>query len=445
MKTNLFKDLNREIPVYSGIEEIIPNSSLPRETETLVVGGGLLGLSTALSLAEAGHDVVVVEMNKIGDGPSGRSGGQLWPGYAMFLSEMEEKFGRDLTLSAWNLTNEALHEVHRRLARRSDKCDFTPGLILASKTKSQAEWMEEEAKVFKNFGLNFASYISGEDIKKNYINTDFYFNGIFFNGEDGKQYGHINPLKYTQTTALLAHEAGAKLVESTTVEKVCQVKDSRYCVTTSQGEIIAKNIVLATGADFLRPKGIDYSIILRDNISTQTVILATEPISEALAHEMVPSGACFCDADETNMNYAALIQDSSRAGYYRLTFGGADALMQAETISEIPKIEKEMRAIFPQLDRENIKIEKIWGGNCDMSSTLLPSILNPRAGIFHADGFSGQGMVNTTLYGTAIAEKILGKNTWRFEILEKLNPPSYPKNILVAWLQAAKIVFSKSE
>ena len=435
------KNLNKEKPAYGGIEESIPNSLLPKETETLVVGGGLLGLSAALSLAEAGHDVTLVEMNKIGDGPSGRSGGHLWPGYEMFLSEMKEKFGRDLTLKAWKLTDDALSEVHRRLNKREDKCDFTPGLMVTSKTESQAEWLEKEALDFKDFGLEFASYVEGEDLKKNYINTDQYLNGIFFLGEEGRQYGHLNPLKYAQTTAILAHEAGAKLIEETVVEKISQMKDARYLIKTSQGEVIAKNIVLATGADFFRPKGIDYSIVSRDNISTQTVILATEPISEKLALEMIPGKVCFADCDDRDMNYVALIADSERSDYYRLTFGGADALMQAETISEIPKIEKEMRRMFPQLDRENIKVEKIWGGNCDMSSTLLPSILNPHPGIFHADGFSGQGMINTTLYGTAIAEKILGKDTGKFEILEKLNPPPYSKNFLIAWLQVVRAVF----
>lgn len=436
----IFKNLNKERPVYDGVEELAPNSPLPQETETLVVGGGLLGLSTALTLAEAGREVVVVEMNNIGDGPSGRSGGQLWPGYELFLSEMKEKFGRDLTLKAWRLTDEALGEVHRRLSRRADRCDFIPGLIVTSKTKAQAEWLQKEAQDFKDFGLDFASYVSGEDLKK-YINTGRYFNGILFVGEEGRQYGHINPLKYTQTTALLAHEAGAKLIENTAVEKISPTKDARYLVTTSQGEVIAKNIVLATGVDFLRPKGIDYGIVSRDNISTQTVILATEPIPEALALEMIPGNVCLADCDDRNMNYVALATDADRAGYYRLTFGGADALMQAETISEIPKIEREMRKMFPQLDRENIKIEKVWGGNCDMSSTLMPSILNPRPGIYHADGFSGQGMVNTTLYGAAIAEKILEKDTGKFEILEQLNPPSYSKNILVAWLQAMRVMF----
>lgn len=123
-----------------------------------------------------------------------------------------------------------------------------------------------------------------------------------------------------------------------------------------------------------------------------------------------------------------------------MTFGGADGLGQAQIAFDIPKIEKEMRSIFPQLDREGIKVVKIWSGNCDLSRSGLPVIINPCEGIYHASGFSGQGMVNTALYGSAIADRILGKDTGKFEILEQLNPDNYARNKLLAWLQAAAVL-----
>lgn len=45
--------------------------------DVCVVGGGYTGLSSALHLAEAGFDVVVLEASRIGFGASGRNGGQL--------------------------------------------------------------------------------------------------------------------------------------------------------------------------------------------------------------------------------------------------------------------------------------------------------------------------------------------------------------------------------
>ncbi|MCL4672183.1 MAG: FAD-dependent oxidoreductase, partial [Sphingomonadaceae bacterium] len=48
--------------------------------DVVVVGGGFTGLSAALSAAEAGYSVVLLEAKRIGWGASGRNGGQVIPG-----------------------------------------------------------------------------------------------------------------------------------------------------------------------------------------------------------------------------------------------------------------------------------------------------------------------------------------------------------------------------
>jgi gamma-glutamylputrescine oxidase len=430
-------DFHKEKPVYGGVESPAQNSAIPNEIETVVVGGGLLGLSTALELAEAGRKVVVLEARKIADGPSGISGGQLWPGYEGTLEEMKEKFGDNLAKSAWQLTHETLKKVFNRVSTRPDHCDFRPGVLLASKTGPQADWIKKEIKAFQDSGFDFATYVTAEEIQKHHVNTGLYLNGILFKGEEGQQYGHLNPRKYTQTVAQLAQGKGVTIAENTSVDGITALKGGGYLVATSHGDVKTKNVVLAGGVDFMRPKGIDYDVIPRTNVSVQTIIMATEAIPEKLAREMVPGDACFCDASDSAMNYGRLLPEHDRPGYYRLTFGGADGLGQAQVAFDIPKIEKEMRSMFPQLDREGIKVVKIWSGNCDLSRSGLPVIINPCEGIYHASGFSGQGMINTALYGSAIADRILGKNTGKFEILEQLNPENYSRYKILAWLQAA--------
>jgi len=435
---NFSTDFNTEKPIYVGVDNPASTSALPDEVETVVVGGGLLGLSTALELAQAGSSVVVIEAKNIGDGPSGRSGGELWPGYDCSFGEMIETFGDRLATAAWKLTHEALVSVHQRIATREDKCDFYSGVLLTSKTADQAGWIEKESQLFLKSGFQFSTYLSATEIQKNYVNTTRYINGILYMGEDAQQYGHLNPLKYTQTLAQLAQKNGAKLVENCLVKSVDSLNSDGFQVTTQLGAVKTRNVVLATGVDFMRPRGIGFDIVPRIYIPVQTVILATEVISEELAREMVPGDACFCDASTSSMNYGRLVPEHSCNGKFRLTLGGADALTQSMISLEVIKIEKEMRLMFPQLDRDNIKIEAIWGGNCDLSRSELPVIINPRKGMFYAAGFSGQGMVNTALYGSAIAERILAMKTDKLETLKQINSFPYANNALLAWMQAAK-------
>ncbi len=69
---NYDTDFNTVKPVYKGVEEKVKNSeTLPHEVETVVIGGGLLGLSTALEIAEAGRKVIVLESNEKAAAPRG--------------------------------------------------------------------------------------------------------------------------------------------------------------------------------------------------------------------------------------------------------------------------------------------------------------------------------------------------------------------------------------
>ena len=48
-----------------------------RRADVCVIGGGFTGIATALTLAERGYSVIVLEQHRVGWGASGRSGGQL--------------------------------------------------------------------------------------------------------------------------------------------------------------------------------------------------------------------------------------------------------------------------------------------------------------------------------------------------------------------------------
>ena len=56
------------------------------DTNTVIVGGGLAGLTTALELAREGLAVTVLESQSIGFGASGRNGGIVSPAFAPLRS-----------------------------------------------------------------------------------------------------------------------------------------------------------------------------------------------------------------------------------------------------------------------------------------------------------------------------------------------------------------------
>ena len=67
----------------------------PHETDTVIIGGGLAGLTTALELVREGVAVTVLESESIGFGASGRNGGIVSPAFACGSDAITARVGPD--------------------------------------------------------------------------------------------------------------------------------------------------------------------------------------------------------------------------------------------------------------------------------------------------------------------------------------------------------------
>src|SRR5690349_17588051 len=65
-----------------------PAAELPAQSEITIVGAGFTGLNAALTLAQAGKQVTVLDAEAPGWGASSRNGGMLGPGWATFDTAM---------------------------------------------------------------------------------------------------------------------------------------------------------------------------------------------------------------------------------------------------------------------------------------------------------------------------------------------------------------------
>src|SRR5687768_848833 len=84
--------------------------------EICIVGGGLAGLTSALELARAGRDVVLLEANRMGWGASGRNGGFVSAGFAESLTEIVRRVGLTEARAMFKLSVEGAEYVRARVA-----------------------------------------------------------------------------------------------------------------------------------------------------------------------------------------------------------------------------------------------------------------------------------------------------------------------------------------
>ena len=83
----------------------LPSLEGDLEADVCVVGAGLSGCSTALHLAQRGYKVVVLEAERIGYGASGRSGGQIIPGWAGGMDKIAGQLGKGDARRVWDFSS----------------------------------------------------------------------------------------------------------------------------------------------------------------------------------------------------------------------------------------------------------------------------------------------------------------------------------------------------
>src|SRR5690349_5510679 len=98
-----------------------------RICEVLVVGAGYTGLSTALHLAAAGVDCVVIDSHEPGWGASGRNGGQVLPGLRMQRAELRRTFGKEAGDRTYETVETAADFLYGLVERHGIDCDLVKG------------------------------------------------------------------------------------------------------------------------------------------------------------------------------------------------------------------------------------------------------------------------------------------------------------------------------
>jgi glycine/D-amino acid oxidase-like deaminating enzyme len=212
------------------------------------------------------------------------------------------------------------------------------------------------------------------------------------------------------------------------VIKFSKLPDGKFHLETPAGKITARHVVLAAGAMFRRPDGLDFNMTGQRFVPAQTVILATAPMSDAALKRALPGTAAVFDG-RSFLNYFRRMPDN------RILFGGVDAMTDAVTEISAKLLQRTLYKVLPTLAEDGVTIETYWSGYVDPTRSLLPSVRRLLPGLYEACGFSGQGHVLTALAGEAIAEDIFsGGKSERLARLTRIAPPDFPRQRWLAKL-----------
>jgi glycine/D-amino acid oxidase-like deaminating enzyme len=375
------------------------------EVDVCVCGGGFTGIATALSLAERGYSVAVLEQHRIGWGASGRNGGQFIGGFSGD-GEMLRQLGPGAADLIWDIGWRGNTIIAERVAKYSIDCDLKYGYMdVALKPRHMRQFERYHAELLRRGCADSVRMVSREEMPS-VIGSEAYIGGLI-----NQRSGHLHPLNLCLGEARAAAGQGVQLFELSEARAIREM-GSRVVVTTGSGQVNAGTAVLAGNAY----QQLEVSKLRGQVFPAGSYIIATEPLSAAEAAQLNPLDMAFCDPNHV-LDYFRLSADR------RMLFGGRCNYSGREPNSIRASIEPRMHRIFPQLRDRRVEYE--WGGNVGIVPNRVPLLGRLGDKLYYALGYSGHGVNMTHASGEILAEAIAG-NSRKLELFERVRHPRIP-------------------
>ena len=132
------------------------------ETDVVVVGAGITGLTTAYLLAKSGKRVVVLERDRCAMTDTGHTSAHLTMVTDTRMTDLVERFGRSHAQAVWDAGRAAIATIDEVVEHAIDAgFDWVDGYLHApvnDETKQEAERLQEDARLACELGFD-AEYV----------------------------------------------------------------------------------------------------------------------------------------------------------------------------------------------------------------------------------------------------------------------------------------------
>lgn len=376
-----------------------------RKAQFCVIGAGYTGLVAALTLAQAGAKVVLLEAETVGFAASGRNGGQIHTGHRKDQAELEAWLGPAHARDLWDLADGAKATVRALVATHGIDCALKDGLVIAAHNEAMVRALAEDTEhLAATYDYGLARMMDKDETARQ-IGTSVYPAARMDLGG-----GHLHPLNYARGLARAAEEAGAELLEHSRVLALDEDK-AGVNIRCAEGLVTAERVLLACDA---------FSAAIAPELAkyighVESFIVATAPLGEALNRAVLP-----CDAAVADTRHVL--------DYYRKSADGRMLFAGRESYWNVPKdvpalVRPRMAHVFPQL--ADVPIEYGWHGTVGITRTRMPHFGRRSERQLFAHGYSGQGVALATLGGKLMAEAALDKPE-RFDVIARVPAQAFP-------------------
>lgn len=357
--------------------------------DAIVVGGGIVGLASAYSLAERGADVTLYEKGSLGSGSTARAAGGI-------RSQFTTPVNVELSLASKAVWNRFEDDFGVDIAYRKN------GYLFLARSEDTAERFRANVRMQRDLGAE-SEFLRPEEATEHCpgLQTE-HFVAATFNGDDGI----ADPNLAVQGYAGAAREAGVDVRTKTGVTDVLRDGD-RILGVTIEGDggdgrtHEADCVVNAAGAWSPRVAAMaGLTLPVSPRRRQVAVVDPSEPVPESVPLTIdLETGSYFRPEREG----AALV-----GGH----FGGEDPEADPERFSEDMDLGWAAEAVERAADYTayfgpETRIKRGWAGLYAVTPDHHPVIEETLPGLVTATGFSGHGFQHAPATGQIVSELVL--------------------------------------
>lgn len=384
--------------------------------DVVIIGGGYTGLSTAISLREAGVDVALIEQDFCGSGASGRNAGHLTPTIGKDFPTLVKYFGKQRAVEFARFADRAVHYTEALIRKLGIECEYQPtGNIITGLHQRHRKPLVEGAELAEKLGVRVA-FLDEAEVRRRNLPGHVRFGMLEKSG------GHLHPGKYVMALRQTAIAAGVSIYEGSTVTGI-EDGGSPIRVLTAAGTITADKLVIATNAYTPATLGRMRSKVFPVRVTLFRTGVLTKEQWQRIGWE---GREALYTAHEAMENYRPQADGRISGGSKWVQYGYGSQM----TTGHLPHVFADWRRLFAQRFPElpDVEIESFWGGWIGLTLDFLPvHQSNARGTVFHAVGFNGHGIAQGTYAGAMLAEQVLGKNNPEVELFRRRLLPLPPE------------------
>jgi len=387
------------------------DSVLPDRIGVAVVGGGYAGLSAALTLRRLGHDVSVIDAERIGWGASSRNGGMVSGGLKVASGPLEKRHGKEKGRAIAEAAAASFPFIEETIAREGIDCDYVRcGRFVPAWTRRHYDALAARTDTIAEV-TGLPARMLPRERQREALGSDHYHGGMLADAS-----GSLHPGKYARGLAAAVEAAGGRLVDGVRVGGIRHEGDG-FRLATDRGQLRADAVLVATNGYSRDGHGNSaMPWLARRMIPIGSYIIATEELPAETIDRLFPGRRMISDTKRV-LNYFRPSPTGNR-----ILWGGRASFGPTDPASAAPALHHAMSAVFPEA--KALRLTHAWTGNVAFTFDFLPHI-GVQDGVHYAAGCQGSGVAMATWLGHKAALKIAGGENAPFA-LDGLTFPTLP-------------------